>query len=101
MIRMMGIRWALILSGFLAAATVSRAAMPEAPPTEVGLDPDRLARIDDAVNRAIADHKVPGAVVLVGRRGKAAYARAFGLRASRPADEPMTRDTAFDLASLT
>jgi CubicO group peptidase (beta-lactamase class C family) len=39
--------------------------------------------------------------VLVGRRGRVVYARAFGRRAVEPRDEPMTRDTAFDLASLT
>ncbi len=45
--------------------------------------------------------KVPGAVVLVGRHGKVAYARAFGQRAIEPRPEPMTRDTVFDMASLT
>jgi uncharacterized protein YbbC (DUF1343 family) len=77
------------------------ATLPEVPPAEVGLDPDRLARIEDAINRAIDAGKVPGAVVLVGRRGKLAFVRALGRRALEPAGEAMTRDTAFDLASLT
>jgi uncharacterized protein YbbC (DUF1343 family)/CubicO group peptidase (beta-lactamase class C family) len=77
------------------------AATPDVGPESVGLDPDRLARIDEAVGRAIAARQVPGAVVLVGRRGQVAYARAFGRRAVEPADEPMTRDTIFDMASLT
>ena len=85
----------------LGAATVSRAALPEAAPGRLGLDPDRLARIDVAVDRAVVEGKVPGVVALVGRRGKVAYVRATGRRAVEPADEPMTRDTAFDLASLT
>lgn len=79
----------------------SPAALPEAPAEEVGLDPARLDRIDEAVARAIEKGQVPGAVVVVGRGGKIAYAKAFGLRASDPADEPMTRETSFDLASLT
>jgi CubicO group peptidase (beta-lactamase class C family) len=79
----------------------ARGGLPEAPPESVGLDPVRLARIDEVVDRAIADRAVPGAVVLVGRRGKIAYARAAGLRSVRPSDEPMTRDTLFDMASLT
>jgi len=92
---------ALLLPSLLGAPTGLRAALPEAAPAEVGLDPARLARIEVAVNRAIAERKVPGAVVLVGRRGKVAFARAFGHRAVEPASEPMSRDTVFDLASLT
>ena len=80
---------------------VARAGLPEAPPESVGLDPVRLARIDEVVDRAISGKAVPGAVVLVGRRGKVAYARAAGLRSVCPRDEPMTRDTLFDMASLT
>ena len=44
---------------------------------------------------------MPGAVVIVGRRGAIVYARAAGHRAVEPAAEPMTRDTIFDMASLT
>jgi uncharacterized protein YbbC (DUF1343 family)/CubicO group peptidase (beta-lactamase class C family) len=77
------------------------AGLPATDPASVGLDPDRLRRIDGAIDRAIERGQVPGAVVLVGRRGFIAYARAAGRRAVRPAPEPMTRDTAFDMASLT
>lgn len=85
----------------LITASHARAALPEAKPESVGLDPSRLAKIDDAVARALEKKQVPGAVVLVGRRGKVVYARASGLRAVKPESEPMTRDTVFDLASLT
>jgi len=77
------------------------AALPEAKPEAVGFDPSRLARVDDAIARAVGEKKVPGAVVVVGRRGKVALARAYGRRSVEPMDEPMTRDTVFDLASLT
>ena len=43
----------------------------------------------------------PGAVVLVGRGDQTVYEKAFGFRATVPAEEPMTLDTVFDLASLT
>lgn len=92
---------ALLLPSLLAAPDRLRAALPEAAPAEVGLDPARLARIEVAVSRAIAERKFPGAVVLIGRHGKLAFARAFGHRAVEPASEPMSRDTVFDLASLT
>lgn len=95
-------RRSLILVGLaLVAPSGSVAALPDAPPEQVGLDPARLARIDEAVAGSIAHREVPGAVVLVGRRGKVVFARAYGLRRIGPAAEPMTRDSIFDLASLT
>jgi uncharacterized protein YbbC (DUF1343 family)/CubicO group peptidase (beta-lactamase class C family) len=79
----------------------SRAELPPGDPSSLGFDADRLQRIDGVIDRAIARGQVPGAVVLVGRRGAIAYARAAGRRAVVPGPEPMTRDTVFDMASLT
>ena len=91
-----------ILAIFLGFALAdANAALPEAPPSTLGFDAERLARIDDVVRAAIEKKAVPGAVVLVGRRGKIAYAKAFGKRSIVPDEEAMTRDTLFDLASLT
>ena len=77
------------------------AALPEAAPASLGMDASRLNRIDGAIDRAIARGQIKGTVVLVGRRGAIAYARAAGRRAVEPKPEPMTRDTVFDMASLT
>ena len=68
----------------LAVTGGRRAGLPAADPASVGLDPDRLKRIDGAIDRAIERGQVPGAVVLVGRRGFIAYARAAGRRAVAP-----------------
>lgn len=89
----------LLLSS--AAAGTAPTRLPESPPEQLGFDPVRLARVDAIVEKAIGERTVPGAVVVVGRGGRIAYARAFGLRAVTPRAEPMTRDTVFDLASLT
>jgi uncharacterized protein YbbC (DUF1343 family)/CubicO group peptidase (beta-lactamase class C family) len=92
----------LAVPALLAVASVSaRAALPEAPPASLGFDAERLKRIDAAIDGAIERKEVPGAVVLIGRRGKIAYVRAAGRRAIEPGLEPMTRDTVFDMASLT
>ena len=85
----------------MAVTTGARAGLPDADPASLGFDPDRLRRIDGAIERAIERGQVPGAVVLVGRRGSIAYARAAGKRVVGSAPEAMTRDTAFDMASLT
>jgi uncharacterized protein YbbC (DUF1343 family)/CubicO group peptidase (beta-lactamase class C family) len=60
-----------------------------------------FSRIDDLVRDAMAARLTPGAVVVVGRGDQTVYEKAFGSRATVPADEPMTLDTVFDVASLT
>ena len=66
-----------------------------------GVDLTRLDAIPTLVEQAIADKKLPGAVVLVGRGDRVVYEKAVGHRAVSPAPEAMTIDTIFDLASLT
>ncbi len=59
------------------------------------------ADLDAAINQAIREDKIPGAVVLVGHNGQIVYRKAYGYRALLPVKEPMTADTIFDIASLT
>src|ERR1700682_3564988 len=84
---------AILAQGVTAAAGAAERA--------AGMSPARLARIDAAVEAAIAAKELPGAVVLVEHRGRVAYRKAFGNRAVQPSPEPMTPDTIFDVASLT
>ena len=63
-------------------------------------EPQALAKIDRAVNRAIKAGKLPGGVLWLERKG-AVYQKAYGQRATTPKAEPMTADTIFDCASLT
>ena len=72
-----------------------------AAPSAVGMSPGQLSYIDAAVEAEIARKQLPGAVVLVGRQGKAVWRRAYGNRALEPSLESMTVETIFDLASLT
>ncbi|MGD0258269.1 MAG: exo-beta-N-acetylmuramidase NamZ domain-containing protein [Verrucomicrobiota bacterium] len=62
--------------------------------------PAKLAEMDAAINRAIADKKCPGGVLWLEHRG-VTYHKAYGHRALVPVEEPMTEDTIFDAASLT
>jgi CubicO group peptidase (beta-lactamase class C family) len=61
----------------------------------------RLGCIDAIVAEEMAAGQFPGAVVLVGRRDRVLYCKAFGAAMIEPAHEPMHRDTIFDLASMT
>jgi uncharacterized protein YbbC (DUF1343 family) len=77
-------------------------AAPVPVPGEQGpLDAVAAAQIDAAVAAAIADRKVPGAVVVVGRHDRVLFKRAYGSRQLQPERLPMTEDTVFDLASIT
>ena len=70
-------------------------------PESVSVSSVGLARMDALINEDIANKRLPGAVVLVGRKGQIVWQKAYGARAVEPARETMTTDTIFDLASLT
>jgi uncharacterized protein YbbC (DUF1343 family)/CubicO group peptidase (beta-lactamase class C family) len=57
--------------------------------------------LDQVIEQAIADGRIPGAVLLIGHKGQIVHRKAYGKRALEPIAEPMTLDTIFDLASLT
>jgi uncharacterized protein YbbC (DUF1343 family)/CubicO group peptidase (beta-lactamase class C family) len=65
------------------------------------MDQARLDEIPPIVEQAIAEKKLPGAVVIVGRGDRVVYQKAIGQRAVEPSKEAMTLDTIFDVASLT
>src|SRR5207237_7123673 len=75
--------------------------LPLAAPQTVGMSAEKLNQIDALVEKDIADKKLPGAVVLIGHKGKIVFRKAYGNRALVPKVEKMTVDTIFDLASLT
>lgn len=70
----------------------------DAGPAETGAP---FVTLTAPIERAIAESKLPGCVVVVGRSDEILFRRAFGSRALEPEREPMTEDTTFDLASLT
>jgi uncharacterized protein YbbC (DUF1343 family)/CubicO group peptidase (beta-lactamase class C family) len=75
------------------------AAAPKVPLSTV-FDTNKLTEMDWAIANAMAEKRLPGAVLWVERNG-VAYHRAYGQRAVVPETEAMTEDTIFDLASLT
>jgi len=64
------------------------------------LDKAKLHAIDTAVEKAIEEERLPGGVVWV-EHGGAIYSKAYGNRALVPVEEEMTKDTIFDVASVT
>jgi uncharacterized protein YbbC (DUF1343 family)/CubicO group peptidase (beta-lactamase class C family) len=57
--------------------------------------------MDSVIADEIAKHRLPGAVVLVGRKDRLIWQKTYGSRTVEPTREAMTTDTIFDVASLT
>lgn len=68
-------------------------------PEQVGMDSRKLMYADEAIETAIANKDIPGAVLAVVRNGKMAYLKAYGNKRIYPSVEPMTTNTIFDMAS--
>ena len=89
---------------FFLAATVSGWADPILPvaaaPEDVGLSSTQLARIEAVTQKYVDSGLVPGAVMLVARRGKVAWTRTLGFR-DRAAKDPMRPDSIFRIYSMT
>jgi len=61
-------------------------------PAEVGVDADRIARIDAHLARYVDDGRLPGWQVLVTRRGQTVHSSVYGQR-DVEADLPVEQDT--------
>ena len=69
-------------------------------PENVGLSATRLCTIADHFNKYVDEGKIPGYLVLIARRGKAAYLHRYGLR-DVEAGLPVEEDTIFRIYSMT
>ena len=68
-------------------------------PEQVGLSSARLERLAAHFNRYVDAGKIPGYLVLVARRGKAAYLHRYGMR-DVEAGRPVEADTIFRIYSM-
>jgi uncharacterized protein YbbC (DUF1343 family)/CubicO group peptidase (beta-lactamase class C family) len=97
-------RWRSLLSAVLVVAvcgSAPAAGLPHVEPAAVGMDSAHLQRIDEIVAEGLAQKRMPGCVVCIGRRGKIVLLKAYGNKQLQPHELPMTTDTVFDMASIT
>jgi CubicO group peptidase (beta-lactamase class C family) len=71
-----------------------------ATPEQVGMSGERLRRITTMLRQEIADGKLPGAVVMVARKGKIIYSDAIGFQ-DKGENTPMKLDSIFRIYSMT
>jgi len=84
----------------LMALCTATYALENADPADAGVIPQRLARIDTAIDKAVEAGEIPGAVAIVVRDGKTVYHKAFGY-ADIASKRPMKTDDIFRIASMT
>jgi CubicO group peptidase (beta-lactamase class C family) len=68
-------------------------------PEEVGFSSQRLTRLTAAFQAEVDKGAIPGAVVLIARKGKVAYFEAIGFQ-NRENKELMRTDAIFRIASM-
>ncbi len=76
------------------------APLPEAKPEDVGLSSQRLERLGAMIQQAVDSGEIPGAVMMVARKGKLVYQRAFGMQDAAQG-VPMKTDAIFRIFSMT
>ncbi|WP_299126225.1 glycoside hydrolase family 3 N-terminal domain-containing protein [uncultured Winogradskyella sp.] len=69
-------------------------------PERVGMDSQRLSRIDSIANHAVNNRMTPGIQLLVARKGKVIYNKNFGYHTYSKKNK-VDSDDIYDLASLT
>ena len=89
----------IILFLFSLQAVTMAQSLQRVAPEQVGMDSRKLMYADEAIEEAIANKEIPGAVLAVVRNGKMAYLKAYGNKRIYPNTEPMTANTIFDMAS--
>ena len=87
------------LASLALASTAQADVLPVAPPEAVGLSSERLEAITDRLEGGIRKGEIPGAVLLIARRGKIAYFEALGhLDPQHPTSMP--KDAIFRIYSM-
>src|ERR1700730_18387911 len=82
------------------ATTPQPPPLPQAKPEALGLSPVRLQRMSDAFKREIDKGTIPGATVMVARRGQIGWFEALG-RQNPAAATPMAHNSIFRIFSMT
>jgi CubicO group peptidase (beta-lactamase class C family) len=74
--------------------------LPHAKPEQIGLSPSRLQKMSDAFKREVDKGTMPGATVMVARKGQIGWFDAIG-RQSPAASQPMAHNSIFRIFSMT
>ncbi len=74
--------------------------LPTATPESVGMSSQRLEKVTNTFKQEVAEGRLPGAVVMVARKGKLVYSQAFG-KLNNASGGDMKSDSVFRIYSMT
>ncbi|MFD0836405.1 glycoside hydrolase family 3 N-terminal domain-containing protein [Mariniflexile aquimaris] len=69
-------------------------------PERAGMDSEKLKKVDELAQKAVANKMTPGIQLLIARGGKVIYNKNFG-KHTYDGDTPVSSDDIYDVASLT
>jgi CubicO group peptidase (beta-lactamase class C family) len=87
------------IATFISFSALAQGLPKASQPEEVGFSSQRLTRLTAAFQAEVDKGAIPGAVVLIARKGKMAYFEAIGFQ-NRENKEPMHTDAIFRIASM-
>ncbi len=90
----------IVATALLLASQVLAQGLPTAQPQTVDVSPERLSRIRAVLQNEVDAERMPGAVVMIARRGQLIYSEAIGFQ-DKAAGKPMTKDAIFRIYSMT
>jgi len=93
-------KYATLLFAFLLFFTTNAQELAKVSPEEVGMSSERLEYLTQTFQDYIDENELPGATILVARKGKTAYFEAFG-KNDLENTVPMTKTSIFRIASQT
>ena len=93
-------QFTVIVAALALSSSVWAQALPTAKPESVGMSSERLAKIGAVLQQEVNDKKLPGAVVMVARKGKLVYSTAMG-SLNNSTGNAMSTDAVFRIYSMT
>ena len=92
--------YTVVAAALALSSSVWAQALPTAKPESVGMSSERLAKIGAVLQQEVNDKKLPGAVVMVARKGKLVYSTAMG-SLNNSTGNAMSTDAVFRIYSMT
>jgi CubicO group peptidase (beta-lactamase class C family) len=99
-VRGMAAAWLGLLFAVAAPSIDAGSHFATATPAQVGISPERLARLDEYIKRQVAGGHLPGAVILLARHGRIVAFNSYG-ESDPDHHVVMTRDSIFRIYSQT
>ena len=89
----------IIISFFIGGIALAQN-IPTAKPEDVGMSSARLKNVKAALQAEVDKGNIPGAVVMINRKGKLVYSEAIGYQ-DKAGNKPISKDSIFRIYSMT